>query len=58
MCEICQRVEVAVADMLKLGPQGAKVQTHGVTTNHGREIHVVWNRRVEDLYGAALTAIE
>ena len=58
MCKICQRVEVAVADMLKLGPQGTKVQTHGVTTNHEREIHVVWNRRVEDLYGAALTAIE
>jgi hypothetical protein len=52
VCMACRRVEIAVADGLMLGPTGAQVRAHGLTTNHPLPVELPASKRLEALFTA------
>ncbi|WP_437834314.1 diguanylate cyclase [Sorangium sp. So ce1153] len=51
-CNICRRVEVAVAERLTLGPKGAGITVRGVTTNHEGRVEVPSLKWMQALHDA------
>jgi hypothetical protein len=50
VCSTCKRVEVFVADELKLGPPREKVLARGVTSDHAMELDLPKHRWMDELY--------
>lgn len=55
-CEVCGRIEVAIAEQLVMGPGGSRVSTGGVITNHGGSIELPGPKMMKGLYESVLAA--